>query len=344
MINQKNKPNLLIPVTPEEQQALAGIKKTFKSSLHAIMEKNNQLNAKFNLTTVWPETDDLPTLYSQLSELKHCLDSFHPIAPETIMDMEALWDIQYTYESNRIEGNSLTLDETLHVIEKGLTIGGKPLNDHLEAINHQDAIHYIRDFVEGNAARNSQFTERTLLTIHALILKGIRDRDAGHYRRQPVYILQSDGKRHEFPDAYLLPKLVEDYFIFYNENKEEMHPVEMAAHLHQRLVNIHPFIDGNGRTSRLVMNLHLLQQGYPIAIIDSEMDKRQAYYRILGEYQSVSDSDSKPFELFVAQKAKDALFEYLQFLSADQNDDAIDKGYYFFKKIASHLPNKNTND
>ena len=349
MINQKNKPNLLIPVTPEEKQALAGIKETFKSSLLSIMEKNNQLNAKFDLAAVWPETDDLPTLYSQLSDLKHCLDSFRPIAPETIMDMEGSWDIQYTYESNRIEGNSLTLDETLHVIEKGLTIGGKPLNDHLEAINHQDAIHYIRDLVEGNAARNNQFSERTLLNIHNLILKGIRDRDAGSYRRQPVYILQSDGKRHEFPDAYLLPKLVEDYFIFYNENKVTMHPVEMAAHLHQRLVNIHPFIDGNGRTSRLVMNLYLLQQGYPITIIDSEMDKRQEYYRILGEYQSVSDGDSKPFELFVAQKVKDALFEYLQFLSADQNDDAKDKGYFFFKKIAPHLPselkpNKNIND
>ncbi|MCU7882543.1 MAG: Fic family protein [Candidatus Thiodiazotropha sp. (ex Lucinoma aequizonata)] len=337
MVNQKNNTDPLIPVTPAEQQVLSGIKKTFKSLLHTIMENNNQLNAKFDLATVWPETDDLPTLYSQLTDLKHCLDSFRPIAPETIMDMQESWDIQYTYESNRIEGNSLTLDETLQVIEKGLTIGGKPLNDHLEAINHQDAIHYIRDFVEGGDGRDSQLTERTLLNIHNLILKGIRDRDAGSYRRQPVFILQSDGKRHEFPDAYLLNKLVEDYFIFYNENKDTMHPVEMAAHLHQRLVNIHPFIDGNGRTSRLVMNLHLLQQGYPITIIDSEMDKRQEYYRILGEYRGVAEGDSKPFELFIAQKVKDTLFEYLQFLSADQNESAEDKGYTFFKKIEPYL-------
>jgi Fic family protein len=337
MANYKHNLDLLKPVTPEEQQVLFDVKENFKSLLHATMEKNNQLNAKFDLATVWPKTNDLPTLYSQLSDLKHCLDSFRPISPETILDMEASWDIQYTYESNRIEGNSLTLDETLHVIEKGLTIGGKPLNDHLEAINHQDAIHYIRDFVEGNRAKDGQFTERTLLNIHNLILKGIRDRDAGSYRRQPVFILQSDGKRYEFPDVYLLNKLVEDYFIFYNENKDTMHPVEMAAHLHQRLVNIHPFIDGNGRTSRLVMNLYLLQQGYPITIIDSEMAKRQEYYRILGEYQSVADGDSKPFELFIAQKVKDALFEYLQFLSADQNEDAKNKGYTFFKKIEPYL-------
>jgi len=201
------------------------------------MDASKQLNAKFDFARVWPVTKDLPTLYDQLSDLKRGLDSFRPIAPATIQDMQEIWDIQYTYESNCIEGNSLTLDETQHVIEKGLTIGGKPLNDHLEAINYQEAIHYIRDLAD----RNCAFNERALLHIHALILKGIRDRDAGRYRRQPVYILHSDGKRREFPDAYLVPKLVEDYFIFYNENQGGMHPVKMAAHLHQRLVDIHPF-------------------------------------------------------------------------------------------------------
>ena len=337
MVNPMNTPDPLIPVTPEEQQELVGIKSHLNSLLHSIMEESKELNAKFDLHRVWLETSDLPTLYSQLADLKCCLDSFRPISPATIQDMQEIWDVQYTYESNHIEGNSLTLDETLHVIEKGLTIGGKPLNDHLEAINHQDAIHYIRELSD----RDTAFNERTLLNIHALILKGIRERDAGYYRKQPVFILQSDGKRHEFPDAYLLPKLVEDYFIFYKENKDEMHPVETAAHLHQRLVNIHPFIDGNGRTSRLVMNLHLLKHGYPISIIDSEMDKRQEYCRILGACQSVADGDSKPFELFFTQKAKDALFEYLQFLSADQNEDGKNKGCYFFKKIEPYLPNRN---
>lgn len=328
-----NTPDPLIPVTPEQQQALADIKANFNLLLQSIMEQNKQLNAKFDLSKVWPATEYLPTLYTHLDELKCCLDSFRPISPTTIQDMQQAWDIQYTYESNCIEGNSLTLDETLHVIEKGLTIGGKPLSHHLEAINHQEAIHYIRELAD----RDSVFNERALLNIHALILRGIRERDAGNYRRQPVYILQSDGKRHEFPDAYLVSKLIEDYFLFYNKNKDETHPVKMAAHLHQRLVNIHPFIDGNGRTSRLVMNLHLLKNGYPISIIDSEMNKRQEYYRILSEYRGVSEGDSKPFELFVAQKVKDALFEYLQFLSADQNDDTKNKGYYFFKKIEPYL-------
>ena len=333
MKNYNNHSDLLISVTEKEQQDLADMKELFKTSLLAIMEQNQTMNAKIDLSKIWQPTQNLPTLYNQLSELKVCLDSFRPIASDTIMNMQANWDIQYIYESNRIEGNSLTLDETLHVIETGLTIGGKPLNDHLEAINHQEAIHYIRDLTQHNA----KFRQSELLIIHSLVLKGIRDNDAGRYRRQPVFILQSDGKKHEFPDNYLLPKLIEDYFIFYNENKDMMHPVEIASHLHQRLVNIHPFIDGNGRTSRLVMNLYLLQSGYPITIIDSEMEKRQEYYRILSEYQSVSNGDSKPFELFIAQKVKDSLFEYLHFLSADNTDEAKNKGYYFFKKIKPYL-------
>lgn len=320
-------------MTPRKLQKLIDIKTHYHALLQTTMKQKQQLNAQFDLSKVWPTTTNLPTLYRQLTELQCCLDSFRPIAPATIQDMQETRDIQYTYESNRIEGNSLTLDETLHVIEKGLTIGGKPLHDHLEAINHQEAIHYIREL----ANRDAVYNERTLLNIHAIILKSIRPRDAGNYRKQPVFILQADDKRHEFPDAYLVPKLIEDYFIFYNENKNQMHPVAMAAHLHQRLVNIHPFIDGNGRTARLVMNLHLLKNGYPISIIDSAMHKRQEYYRILGAYQSIADGDSQPFELFVAQKVKEALFEYLQFLSADHNAEGKDKGYYFFKKIAPYL-------
>lgn len=335
MKNDKNSLSITPPVTPEEQQDLARIKMHFNSLLHAIMENNKQMNASFDLAKVWPDSEELDVLYDQLTDMKRCLDSFRPISPDTIKRMESMWDIQYTYESNRIEGNSLTLDETMHVIEKGLTIGGKPLNDHLEAINHQEAIHYIRDLSD----RESDFNQSSLLSIHGLILKGIQDRDAGNYRKQAVYILNSDGERHEFPSAYLVNKLMEDYFIFYNENKEVLHPVAMAAHLHQKLVNIHPFIDGNGRTSRLVMNLHLLKNGYPISIIDSEMEKRQEYYRILGEYQRSENADSKPFELFIANRVKRSLLDYLSFLSTDMNDDAENKGYYFFKKIEPYIDN-----
>lgn len=336
MDKHKNKSSASPSVTAIEHGELGSLKERFKSSLIAIMDETNSYTAKLDLTEIWPPTQDLPQLYAQLAELKQCLDSFRPIPENTIRDMQATWDIQYTYESNRIEGNSLTLDETQYVLEKGLTIGGKPLADHLEAINHKDAIEYIRDLSESDA----DFNKHELLNIHTLILKGIRDEDAGNLRNTAVYVLQSSGSKHEFPSSYLLPQLLDDYFAFYNDNKDTLHPVEMAAHLHQQLVNIHPFIDGNGRTARLVMNLYLLQQGYPITIIDSEMEKRQEYYRILGQYQGVAEGDSAPFEVFVANKVKDSLFEYLHFLSADQSPESEDKGLLYFKKIEPYLVKK----
>jgi Fic family protein len=219
-------------------------------------------------------------------------------------------DIKYTYESNCIEGNSLTLGETDQVINTGLTIGVKPLVDHLEAINHQEAIQYIRELAKDEI----ELSEREIKNVHSLILKGIQDEHKGQYKKQPVFVMQQDGSKHEFPQPYILPKLMEDFFLFFNENKNTLHPVEMAAHLHQKLVNIHPFIDGNGRTSRLIMNLYLFQHGYPVTVIDSEMSKRKEYYTVLSNYRGViSGGDSKPFQLFVAQKAKESLIEQLNF-------------------------------
>ena len=182
--------------------------------------------------------------------------------------------IEYTYESNRIEGNTLTLQETQLVIEKGLTIGGKPLKEHLEAINHKEAIDFIGELVK----KESVLDESTLKQIHAIILKSIDRENAGVYRKVPVLI---SGSTHTPPQPYLLQKLMEDYFQFYEESRKSMHPVVLAAEMHERLVTIHPFIDGNGRTSRLVMNLILLQHGYPIANIRGDSESRLKYYDAL---------------------------------------------------------------
>jgi len=173
--------------------------------------------------------------------------------------------IEYTYESNRIEGNTLTLQETQLVIEKGLTISGKPLKEHLEAINHKEAIDFITDLVKEKEPLN----ERNLLQIHSIILKSIDKINAGRYRKVPVLI---SGSTHTPPQPYLVQKLMEDYFLFYEENKSSLHPVVLSAEMHERLVTIHPFIDGNGRTSRLVMNLILLQNGFPIANIKGDTE------------------------------------------------------------------------
>ncbi len=225
--------------------------------------------------------------------------------------------------------------ETDLVINKGLTIGGKPLVDHLEAINHQEAIYYIRDLADNNI----EISEREIKNIHAIILKSIQNMEAGAYRKSQVYINLQDGSKHEFPQPFMLDNLMQDFLKFFNDNKGNLHPVEMATQLHQKLVNIHPFIDGNGRTSRLLMNLLLIQNGYPIAIINSEMDKRKQYYQLLSDFQAQEKGDSKPFALFIAQRVKESLFNQLNFFSGDISEESNDKGYYFFKKVETLLKN-----
>lgn len=317
-------------LSDRQQTELKTLKQRFQVSSMKQMTANNTATASLDLLSVWQPTDDLAELYAQLSEMKVCLDSFRPLNKSMVKNLNEVLDVRYTYESNGIEGNSLTLSETSRFIQTGLTVGGKPLVDHLEVINHQDAIQYIRELAQDNI----ELSEREVKQVHALILKGIQDQEAGLYRKQPVYILQQDGTRHEFPQPFIVPKLMEDFFVFFDEQKDVLHPVAMAAHLHQKLVNIHPFIDGNGRTSRLVMNLYLFQQGYPVAIIESEPEKRRAYYQHLSDYRGVLEGgDSEPFQLFVAQKVKESLVEHLNFFAQDLSNEAENKGYVFFKHV-----------
>lgn len=233
----------------------------------------------------------LQTLLQELDTLKAELSKFRLQDNSKIQEALA---IEYTYESNRIEGNTLTLQETQLVIEKGLTIGGKALKEHLEAINHKEAIDFIGELVK----KESVLDERTLKQIHSIILKSIDRENAGVYRKVPVLI---SGSTHTPPQPYLLHKLMEEYFQFYEENRKSMHPVVLAAEMHERLVTIHPFIDGNGRTSRLVMNLILLQHGYPLANIRGDSESRLKYYDALE--RSREDSKTAFIEL-VADSVK----------------------------------------
>ena len=208
------------------------------------------------------------------------------------------FDIEYTYESNKIEGNTLTLQETALVIEKGLTIGGKSLNEHLEAINHDYAIEFIKEL----ATKKSNITERDVLQIHRLILQGINNNSAGTYRKEQVLI---SGAKHVPPQHYLIQEEMDHLFIWYNEHKEKLHPVILSAEMHERLVTIHPFVDGNGRTSRLLMNLILLQNGFPIAILKGDTENRLKYYDTLEIAQI--NHDKQPFIDFIIDNVKDTM-------------------------------------
>jgi len=215
--------------------------------------------------------NEINTILRRADELKVELGQYRGLHSDDIL--EALY-IEYTYDSNRIEGNTLTLRETDLVIHKGLTIGGKPMNEHLEAINHYEAINFIRDLVTSNET----FNKHNLLTIHGLILHGLDRENAGRFRQVPVMI---SGSQHIPPQPWQIDKLMEDYFLYYQQKSTELHPIILAAELHEQLATIHPFIDGNGRTARLVMNLILLKAGYPIANISGDTASRLAYYSAL---------------------------------------------------------------
>ena len=237
----------------------------------------------------------MKNIYTDLDQLK---DKLNHLRQNHSDKVAKAFDIEYTYESNKIEGNTLTLQETALVIEKGLTIGGKSLNEHLEAINHQYAIDYIKEL----ASKKQTFSERDVLQIHQLILQSIDNQNAGKYRNVQVLI---SGAKHIPPQPFLVPKQMEDLFIWYNENKDQLHPIELSAEMHERLVTIHPFIDGNGRTSRLLMNLILLQNGFPIAILKGDTESRLNYYGALETAQT--ENNKQPFIDLITENVRETM-------------------------------------
>lgn len=301
---------------------------TLRELFHQKILENvqNQQSPDLDLSQIWHETQDFHELKAQLSDLKACLDDFRPLTENEVLKLKQAFDVEYTYQSNKIEGNTLSKNETHLVINKGFTIKGKSLNEHLEAINHQEAIDYIREIAYSDVV----FDERCLLNIHTLILHGINRQNAGRYRQENVLISGSDF----VPPFFLqVPILMEHYFHFYQQNQHTMHPVELAAEMHERLVTIHPFIDGNGRTARLVMNLILLKNGYPITILDSDNDKRTAYYDTLEATQTGKDPEKIGFKTFIAANVKKWLFIYLNLLAPNGDENQKDKGKRFFEKI-----------
>ncbi|MFN5728160.1 MAG: Fic family protein [Pseudanabaena sp.] len=243
---------------------------------------------------------DIDQLKAELDILRQSLDN--------VTIKEAL-EVEFLYESNRIEGNTLTLRETQLVINEGMTISGKSMREHLEAINHKEAILFIDDLV----SQKVDLSEYVLKQIHGIVLYGIDRENAGVYRKLPVAIA---GSKHLPPQPYLLQDLMEDYFRFYNQEKDNLHQVVLAAEMHERLVTIHPFIDGNGRTSRLIMNLILLQYGFPLAIIGGDYDSRMAYYDALEKVQT--ENNKEDFILLIAEKVLFALQRYINILSPER--------------------------
>ena len=251
----------------------------------------------------------LAILLQECDNLKSRLSELRPLPAEALKKIEEAFAIEYTYESNRIEGNTLTLQETELVVNEGVTIAGKSMREHLEAINHAEAIDYIKDFAKSEL----EISERTIKEIHALVLHGINRENAGRYRTVPVMIA---GSQQLPPQPYLIEKQMEDFILNFQQMEiQGVHPILIAAYLHDELVRIHPFIDGNGRTSRLLMNLYLLRKGYTLVSLKGSNDEKIAYYKAL----EASHTEKQPevFQVFVAEAVRNSLKRYLSVLCAD---------------------------
>ena len=251
--------------------------------------------------------ENMNVMLKEVDVLKEQLSALRPLPEEALKKIQDALDIEYTYESNRIEGNTLTLQETALVVNEGVTISGKSMREHLEAINHTEAISYIKDI----AKQDIEISERTIKEIHALILHGIDRENAGRYRTVPVMI---SGSTHMPPQPYLIEKQMEDFILRFKQMvADKVHPVLIAAYLHDELVRIHPFIDGNGRTSRLLMNLYLLRNGYVIITLKGSNDAKVSYYMALEK--SHTEHLPEDFQKLVVEAEIAALQKYLSIMA-----------------------------
>lgn len=250
-------------------------------------------------------------LYEKLISKKNELDQYRPLPQALVKNLDDWFRVELTYTSNAIEGNTLTRAETALVIEKGLTIGGKSLNEHFEANNHAHALEWIKTLV---SKQISDLSEETILQIHRHILVAIDDTNAGYYRNIPVRI---SGSSVILPNPRKVPELMGEFIEWLHTSPQN--PVELAALAHYKLVTIHPFVDGNGRTARLLMNLILMIYGYPPAIIRPE--DRLAYIKSLETAQLGGPLDK--YMALIARAVEQSLDIYLKAVKGESAEQSI---------------------
>ncbi len=237
----------------------------------------------------------------EIDEMKSKIDSFRPLSSDILKQIQEYYKIGLTYSSNALEGNTLDLAETKVVIEDGLTINGKPMRDHLETLGHASAYNKLFEI-----AKNEFITEDDIKCLHKLFYEKIDSENAGKYRNKPVIVT---GAGIDFPLPKELDKRMQEFTASLPAMKQEFHAVKYSAMVHALFVNIHPFIDGNGRVARLLMNLALLQSGYNITIIPPVV--RADYIRAL---QASNHNDFEPFINFISEMVLEAQKEYLRII------------------------------
>ncbi len=266
-------------------------------------------------------SDMIQKILLRIENKRKKLQELRPLPQAALKRLKSELAIEWTYNSNAIEGNTLSLQETRLVLEQGITIKGKNLREHFEAKNHEKAIH----FVEALAKPKYSLKEEDIFSIHSLVLQNIESEFAGRYRNGQVRIL---GANFVPPNYLKVSALMKELVKFTNHNPDELELVDLISKFHHKFVWIHPFFDGNGRTARLLMNLLFMKYGYPPAIILK--NNRKQYYRSLN---LANNGDYTPFILLVAQALERSLDLYLESSGALGNDD-----YVLLSTLAKKFP------
>ena len=266
-----------------------------------------------------------PTIKDRLESKLKKLNQLRPLPKPSVKKLRDKLKVEMTYNSNAIEGNSLTLKETFLVVNEGLTVKGKPLKDHLEAKDHHSALQYLYEMVEKD--KRNTISERLIRSLHEIIMQETDKKWAGCYRNSNVII---GGADHKPPDALEVPKQMQELMRWLNSQKKKLHIVELTALLHHKLVHIHPFFDGNGRAARLVMNVLLMQVGYPLVIILK--NDRKKYYDILDK---ADKKDYEPLVKFIAQSVERSLDIYLKILTPSSKTS---EKFLLLSEIAKSTP------
>ena len=243
------------------------------------------------------------SVLKKIDALKAKIDGYRPLDSHILKQVREYFRIGMTYSSNALEGNSLTETETKIVIEDGITIGGKPVRDHLEALGHSEAYDLLFRLAKG-----SDIIEANVKELHRLFYYRIDAKQAGKYRKRRVIITGTDFIP---PAPDRIPELMKSFIAGLPKVRAKHHSVEFAAIIHKELVTIHPFIDGNGRAARLLMNLALIQAGYPPAIIPPIL--RRDYLDTLNKTHK---GDDGPFINFIVGVCYESAKEYLRLLES----------------------------
>ena len=242
-------------------------------------------------------------LLKRVEEKKKRLDTLRPLPKDALKKLLEDIRLRHTYHSDAIEGNTLTLQETKLVLEEGVTIGGKPLKDHVEAKNDAEAFDLMVKLVHAKKTISQDIIQQ----IHEIVMKGMLE-DSGKYRTENVRIT---GSKIAPPSFSKIVKLMDEYISNIKELK--LQPIKKAAFIHHELARIHPFLDGNGRVSRLITNLYLMKQGYPPIVLKKE--DRRKYYQVL---QRADENDLSPFANFIGKAVHEALMYYLSSFVDDE--------------------------